>query len=106
MRPDEVPNFIIQGCSQIFTPLLLHIFNLSLLTIKLPSLWKQVAVVPIFKKRNRPISILNNFSKIFESIINDDLSFNFKSKLQPNQRGSVKSKCTATNLETCLNDVL
>jgi hypothetical protein len=80
IRPDEIPNFIIKGSSEIFTPLLCHILDLSLLTGKFPSLWKQAAVVPIFKKGNRtlvgnyrPISILNNFSKMFESIIHDHL---------------------------------
>jgi hypothetical protein len=53
----------------------------------------------------RPISILNNFSKIFESIIHDHLSFYFKFKLHPNQHGFVKSKSAVTNLVTCLNDV-
>jgi hypothetical protein len=87
--PDEIPNFIIKGCSEILTPFLCHIFNLSLLTVKFPSLWKKAAGVPIFKKGNRalvgnyrPMSNLNNFSKIFESIIHDHLSFYFKFKLQ------------------------
>jgi hypothetical protein len=53
----------------------------------------------------RPISILNNFSKIFESIIYDHLSFHFKFKLHPNQHGFLKSKSAATNLVTYLNDV-
>jgi hypothetical protein len=72
--PDEIPIFLIKGCSDVFIHLLRHIFNLSLSTGKFPSLWKQAAVVPIFKKGNRvlvvnyrPTSILNNFSKIFES---------------------------------------
>jgi hypothetical protein len=89
-----------------------HIFNLSLSTGKFPSLWKQAAVIPIFEKGNRallvnyrPISILNNFSKIFESIIHDHLSFHFKFKLHLNQHGFLKSKSTATNLVTYLNDV-
>jgi hypothetical protein len=66
--PDEIPNFIIKGSSDIFIPLLRHIFNLSLSIGKFPSSWKQVAVVPILKKGNRAlvvnyrsISILNNF---------------------------------------------
>jgi hypothetical protein len=111
--PDEIPNFIIKGCSEILTPLSCHIFNLSLLTETFPSLWKKVAVVPIFKKGNRalvgnykPISILNNISKIFESIIHDHLSFYFKFKLHPNQHGFVKSKSTVTNSVSYLNDVL
>jgi hypothetical protein len=107
--PDEIPNFIIKGCSDIFIPLLRHIFNLSLSTGKFPSLWKQAAVVPIFKKGNRvnyrPISILNNFSKIFESIIHDHLSFHSKFKLHTNEHGFLNSKSTATNLVTYLNDV-
>jgi hypothetical protein len=49
---------------------------------------------------------LNNFSKIFENIIYDHLSFYFKFKLHPNQHGFVKSESTITNLVTCLNDVL
>jgi hypothetical protein len=96
--PDEIPNFIIKGCSDIFTPLLRHILNLNLLTGKFPSLWKRAAVVPIFKKGNRalvgnyrPISILKKFSNFFKSIINDHLSFYFKFKLHPNQHGFIKS---------------
>jgi hypothetical protein len=36
IRPDEVPNFIIKGCFEIFAPLLSHIFNLSVLTGSFP----------------------------------------------------------------------
>jgi hypothetical protein len=108
--PDEISNFIIKGCYEILNPLLCHIFNLSLLTGKFLSLWKQAVT---FMKNNRalvgnyrPISILNNFSKIFESIVHDHLSFYFKFKLHSNQHGFVKSKSTVTNLVTYLNDVL
>jgi hypothetical protein len=61
----------------------------------------QGAVVPIFTKgngapitNNRPIKILNNFSKIYENIIYDQLSFCFKFKLHPSQNGFIKSKST------------
>jgi len=79
--PDDIPSFIIKGCSEIFVPVLKHIFNLSLSNGVFPSLWKEAAVVPIFKKGSsalvtnyRPISLLNNFSKVFEIIIHDQLS--------------------------------
>jgi hypothetical protein len=36
--PDEIPNFIIKDCSEIFTPLLRRIFNLTVLNGKFPSL--------------------------------------------------------------------
>jgi hypothetical protein len=107
--PDEIPNFIIKVCSDIFIPLLHHVFNLSLSTMKFPSLWKQAAVIPIFKRtlvvNYIPTSISNNFSKFFESIIHHHISFHFKFKLHPNQHGFLKSKYTATNLLTYLNDV-
>jgi hypothetical protein len=69
---DGIPSIQFKDCSDVFTPLLTYIFNLSLTSVTFPSLWKQTAVVPVFKKGNsttvsnyRPISILNNFSKTF-----------------------------------------
>jgi hypothetical protein len=38
----------------------------------------------------RPKFIVNNFSQIFESIINDDFSFSFKFMLNQHQYGFVK----------------
>jgi hypothetical protein len=106
--PDGIPNSI-KG-SEIFTLLLCHIFNLSLSVI-FPSLWKQAAVAPIFKKRYKdvvvdysPVSILNNFSKIV-CLKHDHLSCNFKCKLHPNQLGFVESKYMIANLGTYLNDI-
>jgi hypothetical protein len=64
---DGIPSFIIKGCSDVFIPLLTHIFNLSVNSASFPTLRKQTAVVPVFKKGDstnvkyyRPISILNN----------------------------------------------
>jgi hypothetical protein len=78
--PDEISSSIIKGCSDIFAPVLRHIFNISLLQGKYLILWKQ-AVVPALKKGNsalindyRPITVLNNFSKICENIIHDQLT--------------------------------
>jgi hypothetical protein len=48
--PDDIPSFIIKGCSEIFVPVLKHTFNLGLSNGGFPSLWKEAAVVPIFKK--------------------------------------------------------
>jgi hypothetical protein len=44
--PDEIPSFIIKGCSKIVANLFNHIFNISFLLGKFPPLWKQAAVVP------------------------------------------------------------
>jgi hypothetical protein len=53
----------------------------------------------------RPILLLNTFSKVFEIIIHDQLSYYFKRKLHPSQQGFIKSKSTVTNLITYLNKV-
>jgi hypothetical protein len=65
---DNTLSFVIRCCSDTFIPVLKHIFNPSLPWQYLPTLWKQAAVVPAFKKdssasfsNQRPISILNNF---------------------------------------------
>jgi hypothetical protein len=77
---DAIPSFIIKGCSDVFVPLLTHRFKVSVTSATFPSLWKQTAVAPVFKKGDstnvknyRSISILNNFSKIFEFIAHNCL---------------------------------
>jgi hypothetical protein len=84
---DRIPGFVIKGYSNIFVPILKHIINLSLSHQCFPALWKQAAVVTIFKKGNSSsvnnyiqISILNNFSKLFEFVIHEHLSHYLKLK--------------------------
>jgi hypothetical protein len=86
-----------------------HIINL-ILSQCFPALWKEAAVVPIFKKGNsasvnnyRPILILNNFSKLFEFFIHEHLSHYLKLKLNPCQHGFTKHKSTTTNLVAFLD---
>jgi hypothetical protein len=62
-------------CPDILKTVLKFIFNLSLAQRIFPTLWKEVSVVPIFKKGKtalvnnyRPTSILSTFSKISEII--------------------------------------
>jgi hypothetical protein len=107
---DAIPGFVVKDCSEIFVPVLKYIFNLSLSRHYFSTLWKQAAVFPVFKKGNtasvsnyRPISILNNFSKLFELIIHDHVSHYLKSKLNPCQHGYTKSKAAITILVTCLD---
>jgi hypothetical protein len=96
---------IIKGCSVFFIPILRHIFNLSLSQQYLPIVWKESAVVPIFKRGShaavsnyRPILFLSNFSKLFEFITHDHVLH--YAKLNPSQHGFTKSRSTVTNLLT------
>jgi hypothetical protein len=70
--------------------------------------------MPVFGVRSsavvtndRPMTILTNFSNIFEGIIiHDQLSFYFKFKFHPPQHGFMELKYTAaTNLLTCLKSI-
>jgi hypothetical protein len=105
---NDIAGFVIKGCSAVFIPILRHIFNLSLTQQHFPTVWKEAAIVPVFKRGNhapasnyRPISILNNFSKLLEFIIHDHVLHYVK--LNPNQHDFTKSKSTVTNLVTFLD---
>jgi hypothetical protein len=50
---DDIPGFIIKGCTDIFVHVLKHILSLSLPEQYLPTLWKQAAIVPVLKKRQQ-----------------------------------------------------
>ena len=103
--PDNLPNYIIKACSSYFTPLLVHIFNKSLRTGIYPDQWKKAIVIPIHKGGDkedivnyRPISILNGFARVFETIIASHLQFNLKSLIHDNQHGFQSGQSTVTNL--------
>lgn len=57
------------------------LFNLTLQTSEVPQNWKAAAVIPLFKGGNkldpncyRPISILHCLSRVFESLVNKQLT--------------------------------
>jgi hypothetical protein len=84
------------------------LFNLSLSQQYLLVVWKEAAIVPVFKRGNhaavsnyRPISIHNDFSKLFEFIIRSNVLRYVN--LNANQYGFTKSKSTVTNLVTFLD---
>jgi hypothetical protein len=65
-----VVSFIIKGYSEIFAPLLSHIFYISFLQGQVTTLWKHAAIMPVLKKCNSALiidqyqlkKILQNFS--------------------------------------------
>jgi hypothetical protein len=69
---EDIPGFVVKGCS------LRRMFNLSITQQYFPDVWKEVALVPIFKRGNHaavsnyiPIPILSNFSKLFALIMQE-----------------------------------
>ncbi|GBM17068.1 hypothetical protein AVEN_133332-1 [Araneus ventricosus] len=107
---DNIPSFIIKGCSEFLICTLYVLVTLSLRTKVFPEVWKQTKIIPVFKKGDaqncknyRPIAILSPFSKIFESIIHKKLYNQVQNLISTSQHGLIPKRSTATNL-FCLTD--
>lgn len=104
---DEIPGYIIKGCSEFFIEPLRYIYSLSLHKNVFPKAWKIARIIPIHKGGNkslvenyRPVSILNAFSKIFENIIFNRIYKHVASVISSYQHGFLPKKSTVTNLLT------
>jgi hypothetical protein len=91
-------------------PVLKFFFNLSVAQKHFPNQRKQSVIVLVYKQGNkasvknyRPVSLLNNFSKVFELIIHGHLFHYFKNKLNPSQHGFYQSKSMCMNLVSYLD---
>jgi hypothetical protein len=42
---DDIPGFVIKGCSDIFIPILRHVFNISLTQQYFPTVWNEAALL-------------------------------------------------------------
>lgn len=102
---DGIPAFVVKGCSDLFVPILHHLFNLSLRTGVFPTIWKEAIVVPVHKSGSvttagnyRPVSMLCSFSKVFEIVIHSRLFAYVRNKLCSAQHGFITGKSVETNL--------
>ena len=102
---DNIPSFIVKDCAAIFAKPLLIIFNLLLKTSTFPTVWKKACITQVLKKGNpsdvtnyRPISLLCNFSKIFESILYKHIYSSVAAFISFNQHGFMQRRSTVTNL--------
>ena len=105
--PDEVYPKLIKECKDIISLTLTDIFNKSLDTGEVPTLWKQANVVPIFKKGDksqmsnyRPISLTSVIGKMLESIIARVIRghLDLHDLINDSQHGFTKGKSCLTNL--------
>ena len=75
-------NEYLKNATDILRPLLIKLFNIIFKSGKLPTLWLDGRIRPIFKNKGdsanpenyRPITILSCFSKLFTSILNNRLT--------------------------------
>ena len=105
--PDLVPSFLVKDCKFIFAQPLTYIFNKSLETGHFPEVWKVSRICPVLKsgeaskvENYRPISLLSNFSKIFEIIIHSYIYPAVRNFISIHQHGFVNQRSTVSNLIT------
>ena len=77
---DNIGGLLLKNCAQSKSNPLSILFNISFRTGSLPTEWKMVNIVPVYKKGDkncienyRPISLTCIVSKIFEKCIRDEL---------------------------------
>ena len=105
--PDMVPSFMVRDCRFVLAKPLESIINLSIRSGIFPRLWKIARICPIHKKGDkavltnyRPISILSNFAKVYEQVLQSVIYNNTRSYFSPHQHGFIRGRSTVTNLAT------
>lgn len=106
---DGIPSFLVRDSIGVLADPLTSIFNLILSTEQFPNIWKTARISPILKSGDsdqvsnyRPISILCNFSKIFEIILHQSLFNHVKGLISIDQHGFFSGRSCVTNL-SCLS---
>ena len=110
--PDNIPAFLVKDCAHILAKPLSALFNHCIQTGEFPDHWKLTNICPIFKDGNkaditnyRPISLISNFSKVFEKAILNKIHTQIYSKLSIHQHGFFRNRSTSSNL-VCLTQYI
>lgn len=110
--PDGIPAIFLKMCGDSLIEPLYIIFNKCLNYGIYPRKWKEAQVIPVFKSgdkenvRNyRPISLLSQFGKVFESIITEELFFMVKNYINIHQHGFHKKRSVLTNLAPYVQNI-
>ena len=100
-QESDIPVKILKEKIDIFSEFILHNFNNSVFDATFPSELKKADVIPVFKKKDwnnvenyRPVSILPNFSKIYERCLYDQMYKYFNHILSQWQCGFSKGFST------------
>ncbi|CAH1382936.1 unnamed protein product [Tenebrio molitor] len=116
--PDLVPSFLIKDCDAVLAKPLTYeyIFNLILKSSIFPVAWKMSHVTPVFTSGDRsdvtnyrPISLICNFSKIFEHVLHSFVYPHVSHMIIKSQHDFMKSCSTVTNLAVisqCLCEIV
>ena len=112
---DNLDSFFLKLSAPVITEQLTHIFNLSIITGRVPSVWKSAQVIPLHKggakdelNNYRPISKLPCLAKVLESLVNTQLK-SYLSKfsiLSPHQSGFRANHSTVSAISLVTNDII
>ena len=87
--PDCINNYVLKMCAVELSEPLSKLFNCSLSQAKVPIIWKEANVTPLFKKDGpsnyenyRPISLLSTIGKVLERVIHTYNFFLLQTMLQ------------------------
>ncbi|CAF4761859.1 unnamed protein product [Pieris macdunnoughi] len=106
--PDNIPPVFIVNCADSLTLPLSILFQLSLTSGVVPTLWKSAYITPVLKKGSkavvenyRPISKLCAFAKIMEKMFYRQVYAALKLDFCEYQHGFIKGRSTTSNLILC-----
>ena len=113
--PDNLDPNLLQLSAPLICGALTHIFNLTLLSSCIPTLWKTAFVLPLHKggpaddlNNYRPISKLSCLAKILEQLVNKQLKMFLTSFsiLNEYQSGYRSGHSTVTAVTKVVNDII
>lgn len=112
---DNISSFLIKAIHKNIIKPLLYLINLSFSSSNIPSDWKTSLVTPVYKKGDpnlltnyRPISLINNFAKLFEKCLKTRLVdfLEKESIFYKNQFGFRKNKSTEDAVFEVVNEII
>ena len=112
--PDEIPPWFLKLAAEDISPYLTNIFQTSIDTGKVPSMWKEANITPVFKKGNRaeaanyrPVSLTSVICKVLEHIVSSHIMHHARVNdiLADNQHGFRARRSTETQLILTVDEI-
>ena len=113
--PDKFPAIMLKKCSRSLAPVMAELWQASIQTGDIASIFKQQSIVPIYKKDNksspanyRPVSLTSQLIKVLERVIRRQM-VNFVEEnnlLSPDQHGFRSNRSCLSHLIQHIEDVL
>ena len=111
---DGIPNRVLKECAATLAGPLTHIFNCSLQSGQFPAQWKRGEIKPLYKHKGtrsdpscyRPVVLLPCVSKVFESLVKDQLQAHCLNKhaIPDEQFGFLPHRSTVWQLLSVVDD--